>query len=144
MEDLEQAAHVRDHLLRVGIDTAAGYFTTLEGIETAPSKTVAPDQIADLDEPFLLDVRERGEYQAGHIPGATRIGAGRVLWETNRLPKDRTIVSYCQSGACNIVAAQALRRAGFPSSRSRAVTSATPACNRTPTPQRNGRRTDTS
>ncbi len=114
VEDLEQAAHVRDHLLRVGIDTAAGYFTTLEGIETAPSKTVAPDQIADLDEPFLLDVRERGEYQAGHIPGATRIGAGRVLWETNRLPKDRTIVSYCQSGARNIVAAQALRRAGFP------------------------------
>ncbi|MFX7764235.1 rhodanese-like domain-containing protein, partial [Acinetobacter baumannii] len=53
-------------------------------------------------------------YAAGHVPGATRIGAGRVLWETDRLPTDRTIVTYCQSGARNIVASQALRRAGIP------------------------------
>lgn len=114
VENLEQAEHIRDHLIRVGIDTTAGYFTSLDGIETAPSETVAPDQIADLDDPFLLDVREISEFRGGHIPGATRIGAGRVLWETSRLPKDRTIISYCQSGARNIVAAQALRRAGFP------------------------------
>lgn len=114
VDNHEQAEHVRDHLIRVGIDSTAGYFTTLDGVTTQPSETVAPDAIADLDEPFLLDVREAGEYDAGHIPGATRIGAGRVLWETQRLPKDHTIFSYCQSGARNIVVAQALRRAGFP------------------------------
>lgn len=110
----EQADHVRDHLIRVGIDSYAGYLTTLDGLETRPSTTIAPDKVADIEDAFVLDVREASEYAAGHVPGATRIGAGRVLWETDRLPKDRTIISYCQSGARNIIASQALRRAGFP------------------------------
>jgi hydroxyacylglutathione hydrolase len=110
----EQADHVRDHLIRVGIDSYAGYLTTLDGLETRPSATIAPDEVADIEDAFVLDVREASEYAAGHVPGATRIGAGRVLWETDRLPKDRTIISYCQSGARNIIASQALRRAGFP------------------------------
>ncbi|PPH28801.1 rhodanese-like domain-containing protein [Rathayibacter sp. AY1F9] len=110
----EQADHVRDHLIRVGIDSYPGYLTTLDGLETRPSATIAPDEVADIEDAFVLDVREASEYAAGHVPGATRIGAGRVLWETDRLPKDRTIISYCQSGARNIIASQALRRAGFP------------------------------
>ncbi|MGK9149501.1 MBL fold metallo-hydrolase [Plantibacter flavus] len=110
----EQADYVRDHLIRVGIDSFAGYLTTLDGLETRPSATIAPDEVEDVEDAFVLDVREASEYAAGHVPGATRIGAGRVLWETDRLPKDRTIISYCQSGARNIIASQALRRAGFP------------------------------
>lgn len=114
VDGLEQADHVRDHLIRVGIGSYAGYLTTLDGLETRPSATIAPDKVADIEDAFVLDVREASEYAAGHVPGATRIGAGRVLWETDRLPKDRTIISYCQSGARNIIASQALRRAGFP------------------------------
>lgn len=110
----EQAAHVRAHLLRVGIDSYAGYLTTLDGLETRPSATIDPQEVANVKDAFVLDVRQASEYAAGHVPGATRIGAGRVLWETARLPKDRTIITYCQSGARNIVASQALRRAGFP------------------------------
>ncbi|ODT22076.1 MBL fold metallo-hydrolase [Microbacterium sp. SCN 69-37] len=112
--DDEQAEYVRAHLIRVGIDSYAGYITSLDGLPTVTSSTVTPDALSDLGEVFVLDVREASEYAAGHVPGATRIGAGRVLWETDRLPTDRTIVTYCQSGARNIVASQALRRAGIP------------------------------
>jgi hydroxyacylglutathione hydrolase len=112
--DHEQAENVRAHLIRVGIDSYAGYLTSLDGLPTVTSATVAPEGLADLEDAFVLDVREANEYAAGHVPGATRIGAGRVLWETDRLPTDRTIVTYCQSGARNIVASQALRRAGIP------------------------------
>lgn len=112
--DDAQAEHVRAHLIRVGIDSYAGFITSLDGLPTAASSTVTPDSLGDLGEVFVLDVREESEYAAGHVPGATRIGAGRVLWETDHLPTDRTIVTYCQSGARNIVASQALRRAGIP------------------------------
>ena len=112
--DDAQAEHVRAHLIRVGIDSYAGFITSLDGLPTVASSTVTPDSLSDLGEVFVLDVREESEYAAGHVPGATRIGAGRVLWETDRLPADRTIVTYCQSGARNIVASQALRRAGIP------------------------------
>lgn len=112
--DRAQAEDVRAHLLRVGIDSYAGYLTSLAGLPTVTSATVTPESLADLDDAFVLDVREASEYAAGHVPGAARIGAGRVLWETDRLPTDRTIVTYCQSGARNIVASQALRRAGIP------------------------------
>lgn len=112
--DDEQAENVRAHLVRVGIDSYAGYITSLDGLPTVTSATVSPETLGDLGEVFVLDVREPGEYAAGHVPGATRIGGGRVLWETDRLPTDRTIVTYCQSGARNIVVSQALRRAGIP------------------------------
>jgi hydroxyacylglutathione hydrolase len=112
--DGEQAEQVRAHLIRVGIDSYAGYITSLDGLPKVTSATVTPEALSDLGEVFVLDVREASEYAAGHVPGATRIGAGRVLWQTDRLPADRTIVTYCQSGARNIVASQALRRAGIP------------------------------
>lgn len=112
--DCEQAEDVRSHLIRVGIDSYAGYITSLAGLPTVSSATVTPEALRDLGDVFVLDVREASEYAAGHVPGATRIGAGRVLWETDRLPTDRMIVTYCQSGARNIVASQALRHAGIP------------------------------
>lgn len=41
------------------------------------------------------------------------VGVGRVLARAGELPRDRAIISYCRSGARNIVATQALRRAGL-------------------------------
>lgn len=114
VHDGPQAIEVRDHLIRVGIDSYAGFVTSLGDLPTVPSDTIAPESVANLEDAFVLDVRQASEYADGHVPGATRIGAGRVLWDSDELPADRTIVTYCQSGARNIVASQALRRAGIP------------------------------
>ena len=61
----------------------------------------------------LLDVRAKSEYTAGHIPGATQLHGGRVLWNLDQLPGEGAIVTYCQSGTRSSVAASGLRNAGF-------------------------------
>jgi hydroxyacylglutathione hydrolase len=68
--------------------------------------------LARFDAAMVLDVRNKSEHSAGHIPGSEQLNAGRVLWHTDQLPSDGVIVSYCQSGVRNSVAASALRRAG--------------------------------
>ena len=62
---------------------------------------------------MVLDVRNRTEHTAGHIPGSHQLSGGRVMWHLDELPAEGTIVTYCQSGVRNSVAASALRRAGY-------------------------------
>ncbi|WP_433696669.1 MBL fold metallo-hydrolase [Nocardiopsis sp. CA-288880] len=107
------AGEVRDHLLRVGIDRVAGYTTGLEGLPTTVPAVIAPAHLEDYGAALVLDVRNRAEHAAGHIPGSTQISAGRVLWHLDELPDDGPVVTYCQAGARNSVAASALRRAGY-------------------------------
>jgi hydroxyacylglutathione hydrolase len=111
--DGAEARDLRDKLSYVGIDNVAGYVTSTEGLEKEPVRTVAPEELGDLEDPFILDVRARSEYEAGHIPGATQLHGGRVMWNLDDLPADRTIVTHCQTGPRSAVVAQALRAAGF-------------------------------
>ncbi|MFX0540055.1 MBL fold metallo-hydrolase [Ornithinimicrobium sp. Y1847] len=106
------AQSIADRLLRVGIDQTAGYVTTIEGLPRFVPPVIEPSDLADFDAALLLDVRHRGEYAAGHIPGAQQLSAARVLWHQDQLPGSGSIVTYCQSGMRNTVAASALRRAG--------------------------------
>ena len=109
----EDAKHLRDKLSYVGIDNVTGYVTSLKGLEKEPVPTVSPDDLEKLEDPFVLDVRAKGEYEAGHIPGAAQLHGGRVMWHLDELPEDRPIVTHCQTGARNAVVASALRAAGF-------------------------------
>ena len=111
--DSDTATEMWDHLIRVGIDRVAGYITSFDGLPSFTPETVAPADLAGFDATLLLDVRNKTEHTAGHIPDSVQLNAGRVLWHTDRLPADGAIVSYCQSGVRNSVAASALRRAGF-------------------------------
>ena len=112
-ESHETAEAFRDHLVRVGIDTVRGFVTSLDGIALVKPATVAPEALDDLDHAMLLDVRNRTEYDDGHLPGAEQLSGGSALWNRDRLPTDGTIVTYCRSGVRNSVTASALRRAGF-------------------------------
>lgn len=107
------AERIRDHFIRVGIDNVQGFITTIEGLSLVRPKTVAPDRLGQIDRALLLDVRNRTEFAAGHIPGADQMSGGRVMWHTDGLPETGTIVTYCQSGVRNSVTASALRRAGY-------------------------------
>lgn len=111
IDSADAAAQFRDHLLRVGIDDVEGYITTLDGLSTVRPETIAPTDLDQIDAALLLDVRNRTEYTAGHIPGASQLSGGRALWHADELP-DGTILTYCQSGVRNSVVASALRRAG--------------------------------
>ena len=63
--------------------------------------------------PFVIDVRQPSEYEAGHVPGSTHIGAGELPVMLDRLPRDRPIATICASGYRSSVAASMLRAAGF-------------------------------
>jgi len=111
--DQASAQEMWDHLVRVGIDNVAGYLTGLQGVPVSTPKLIQPEELEGFDAAMVLDVRNRTEHAAGHIPGSHQLSGGRVMWNLNELPTEGTIVSYCQSGVRNSVAASALRRAGY-------------------------------
>jgi rhodanese-related sulfurtransferase len=65
------------------------------------------------DAPFVVDVRQATEYEAGHVPGSRHIGAGDLPSMLDRLPRDRPIATICAGGYRASVAASLLRTAGF-------------------------------
>lgn len=109
----ESAQRIWDHLVRVGIDRVAGYVTSIDGLPTTAPKLIEPEELTDFSAAMILDVRSRGEYAAGHIPGSHQLNGGRVMWQLDQLPAEGTIVSYCQGGARNSVVTSALRRVGY-------------------------------
>lgn len=111
--DQKQAQDMWDHLVRVGIDNVAGYVSSIDGLPLSAPKLIQPAELADFDAAMVLDVRNRTEHAAGHVPGSHQLSGGRLMWHLDELPAEGTIVTYCQSGVRNSVAASALRRAGY-------------------------------
>ena len=70
-------------------------------------------QLKATPEPLVLDVREPGEYQQGHIPGSRLVPLGTLSARLNELPKDRQIIAVCRSGARSGMATTMLRKAGL-------------------------------
>ena len=64
------ARALRDKLARVGIDNAVGYVTSLRGLQKERGLRLTGEAQGARD-PFVLDARAKGEYEAAHIPGAT-------------------------------------------------------------------------
>ena len=62
---------------------------------------------------MLIDVREPGEWQQGHAPGATHIPLALLSARLTSLPRDRDILVICRSGNRSGVARDLLVRAGF-------------------------------
>ncbi|NDK31535.1 MBL fold metallo-hydrolase [Nesterenkonia haasae] len=111
-EDQEQAESLREHLMRVGVDRVKGYITSLDGLPKTQPATITPAELENFEPALLLDVRNKSEHAEGHVPGSEQLSAGRVLWHQDQLPPTGPIVTYCQSGVRNSVAASALRREG--------------------------------
>ena len=61
----------------------------------------------------VVDVREDHEWRAGHIDGAVHIPLGSLGSRAAALDPARPVVTVCRSGQRSLVAAQALKRAGF-------------------------------
>jgi hydroxyacylglutathione hydrolase len=118
-ESTEQTLAATRQLIRIGYDELVG---RLEGGIDAwareyPVETIkginAKELRERLDEVVLIDVRQKSEWDEGHIPGAIHFEGGRVAWEQLPFPHDRPLAIQCSSGNRSMSVSSVLRRRGF-------------------------------
>jgi len=64
---------------------------------------------------YLVDVREDGEWEKGHLPGAIHLGKGVIERDIEGVipDVDVEIVLYCGGGFRSVLAAENLARMGY-------------------------------
>lgn len=77
---------------------------------TLMAEQIPADDYARL---FVLDVRDAAQFAKDHIPGAVNIEWRKVFAERSRLPRDKTILVYCNTSSFAGQVAMALRMDGF-------------------------------
>ena len=81
-------------------------FTPVRSINADETKTLIAGQAEGAY--TLLDVRQPGEYEAGHIPGAKLIPLPDLKDGHSQLGLLKPVIVYCRSGARSMAAAQLL------------------------------------
>ena len=120
-ESNEHLDQIIRFLVRIGYDNIHGYLTggftgwsnSGEKIETIDTWSVHRLKENQDDSIFLLDVREIGEWEEGHIEGAHHIYVGDLKYHLNEIPKDKYIVVYCDTGNRASIAASILKMKGY-------------------------------
>lgn len=84
------------------------------GFPVQTTRSVAPDDARRLlkDGAIALDVRERGEFEAGHVEEAIHMPLGDISETLGSLPTSTPIVTYCGHGERAITGISLLERNG--------------------------------
>lgn len=72
-------------------------------------------QLINRKDALVIDVRDTGEYEAGHIAGARHVPEKQLAERLKEFEKfkDRSLIVVCRSGARSGAAVQVLRGNGF-------------------------------
>ena len=70
----------------------------------------ALDQQEDV---VIVDVREKEEYEEGHLPHAVLVPLSILDTEATKLSKDQTLYVYCRSGQRSRTAVKKLKAMGY-------------------------------
>ena len=62
---------------------------------------------------YILDVREKGEFERGHIIGAINIPLSQIRNRLDEIPKDKDIYVHCKSGQRSYNAIMMLKQNGY-------------------------------
>ncbi len=115
-------AHAVRELAMIGLDHAAAWYALdvvaewkasgkpLGTVAKTDAASVAP-RIA-MGEVTVLDVRNRTEYEAGHLPGSLHIPVGHLTSRLAEIPRDKPIIVQCQAGARSAIATSVLQKLG--------------------------------
>ncbi|MDB9529746.1 MBL fold metallo-hydrolase [Oscillatoria sp. CS-180] len=109
-------------LLRIGYDLPKGWLaggmkawrTAAREIDLLPLWSVhtLQEQMQRTDDLFVLDVRQQGEWNRGHIQGATFITGAELPKRLDEVPRDLPVAVVCGSGYRASVAASLLQHHG--------------------------------
>jgi rhodanese-related sulfurtransferase len=75
--------------------------------------TAEATHLINREDALVLDVRDPGEYGAGHILGAKNVPLSRLGDAEVAKRKDRPVIVYCDGGERSSKAAAALRKQGL-------------------------------
>ncbi len=109
-------------LVMIGLDRATVWYDAKMVDEFARdgkrAGTVAKTDSAALaprlarGEVTVLDVRNRSEFDAGHLPGALHIPVGYLETRLAEIPRDKPLIVQCQSGGRSAIATSVLQKLG--------------------------------
>jgi hydroxyacylglutathione hydrolase len=117
----EQEAALR--LGRIGFDHVKGYLH--RGMETLAdrpdlvwptermSAPMLAEELASVDPPLLLDVRNPREWAAKHIDGSVNVPLNHLQERISEIPRDRRIAVHCAGGYRSSIAASILHQYGI-------------------------------
>jgi rhodanese-related sulfurtransferase len=89
----------------------------MEDIPYTPPVDLNPDELKKFinshkeSQYLLIDVRQPGEYQLGHLPGAKLMPLMELESKLFSLPADQDLVFYCRSGGRSLTAASLAQEA---------------------------------
>ena len=114
---------VATRLARIGFDHAVGYLPAQDSVllelqaDMVRASRLTARELGELlaadDTPWVLDVRNSGEREAGAIPGSFHIPLAELARRIDEVPADRPVVAYCAGGWRSSVAASFLRHRGL-------------------------------
>jgi hydroxyacylglutathione hydrolase len=108
---------VKKSLQSIGLDRVTGYIQPESlGSDIVSYKNVTPAQVKDLivdKDYYVIDVRNRNEWESGHIPGANHLMLGNLKEKLVSIPKNKKIIVQCQSGARSAIGVSVLQANGF-------------------------------
>jgi hydroxyacylglutathione hydrolase len=123
-EDADCVRESQQRLARVGIEKVEAYLDggisgwindnrTLDAMRQMSVNELAALLHQQESNITLLDVRERGEVEAGAMSNSVRIPLEQLAARTGELDSAKRIVVYCKSAYRSSIATSILRRAGF-------------------------------
>ncbi|WP_119699041.1 MBL fold metallo-hydrolase [Rhodococcus ruber] len=113
-DDDQDVNEIMWQAMKIGYDNLIGELDgglaawTSAELEVAATALTGPDGV---DNVRVLDIRQRPEYLAGHLPGAVHIELGALVDKVDDLPDEPTVV-MCGHGERAMGAASLLERAG--------------------------------
>nr|WP_302597659.1 FAD-dependent oxidoreductase [uncultured Cellulosilyticum sp.] len=78
-------------------------------------KQITVDKVRDLvaQGAYIVDVREKGEYERGHIKGAHLVPLSKLRESLSEIPKDQPVYIHCRTGQRSYNAVLALQNLGY-------------------------------
>ena len=122
-EDEAQVDEAVTRLARVGIESVDGYLKGGvlawhdAGYELATTLQIPVDELQHrLEEDTklqVIDVRQPGEFNGGHVPGALNLTLAHLDENLNKIDRERPVAVICQSGFRSSIATSLLERQGI-------------------------------